>query len=195
MSNDLMQVKWETPSSTSQNNSIKFFLSSISMYPLVEFFIDSLVSRVAARQILHGETICPHSTRIGSFALNTVYWGSSRYRLLILLGTFIYNALALAGEYGFDSIRIDRYRSGTFAARVHISYQNGLKPENNLNFSKFVPLVPAGFLGCFQNEIPTDPRHSISSYAVKFHIQQKIGMVQESVEPVLHALVQNFQGT
>ncbi len=153
-----MQLEWETPFTTSQNNAIKFFLSSIIMYPLVEFFIDSLVSRFAARQILRGETICPHSTRICSFGPNTVYWGSSRYRLLILLGTLVYNALALAGEFGFDSAQIDRAKSGNYVARINILQRNELRGVCSLNVSNFVPVVPAAFLSCFQHEVDTSLR-------------------------------------
>ncbi len=84
-----------------------------------------------------------------------MYWGSSRYRLLILLGTLVYNALALAGEFGFDSTQIDRAESGTYIARVNISQRKELKRVNTLDVSNFVPVAPAAYLGCFQNDVPT----------------------------------------
>ncbi len=155
-----MPLEWVTPFSTPQNNVLKFFLTSIIMYPLVEMLVDGLVSRIATREILRGGTVCPHSTRIGSFGPNTVYWGSRHNRAFILFGALLYNALALAGEFGFDSTQIDKWVNGSYVSRTNITQFAELKQIKHLEIPAHTPFVSADYFSCFDENLQTSLRQT-----------------------------------
>lgn len=145
-----------TQLSTNQNNALKFFISGILLYPLLETFVDNMISRMVTLAVMRGDNVHVRSTRLGSFGLNTVYWGRKRWRMLILLVGLLYNVLALAGEYGFGSKQIDLSRVAFFQKR-RLMQDPQFRDLTSLDVQQHAPLISAGYLGC----IAQDPDISI----------------------------------
>eukprot|EP00171_Calliarthron_tuberculosum_P018385 IDg18385t1 len=136
----------------------------ILLYPVLDTLVDNMIARMATLAVLRGRVVRVRSTRLGSFGPNTVYWGSKRWRYLILLAALLYSALSLAGEFGFGSTQVDLARAGRFARRTTMSSPS--RSMSALDVPRDAPAVAAAHFACVSSAPPVELR--VTEYPREF---------------------------